>query len=637
MNKKHVVIGTAGHIDHGKSALIKSLTGTDPDRLKEEKERGMTTDLGFAFYGDDITIIDVPGHEKFVRHMVAGASTIDFVILVIAADDSVMPQTVEHLEILKLLGVQRGFIALTKTDLVEDDWMELVVSDIEALVKDTFLEGAPIVPVSNTTQAGINQLKTVLDEEIKHAEARADSGVFRMPIDRCFVIKGFGTVVAGTVLSGKVKVGDTVDLMPSGKSLKIRGIQVHNQKVEEIDTGYRVAINLIGVEKEEIERGDILAQPGFYRPSQLINGSLHLLGNIDRPLKNFTRIRFHLGTKELLGRVVLIDKKRIEPGDEGWVQFRLETPAVGSIGDRYVIRAYSPQHTIGGGIIFEPKATKAKRFDEALIQHLKNIQSSDSEGLVEEFLEISPFIPKKIEEMAFGLNLKVERVQEIVDQKIAENILVCIEEKRGLYYSNRSIAQMKTKILDILNTYHQEFPTKFGLSPLELSKKISMEMDKTLITYILSQMTEEKLIKSNGVVSAFKFNVVLDSELDTLIQKIEKICLDAGYSPPNCDEIAAQKPGPPDKTRKAYQYLLDSNTLIQIDKTLWLHKKLVEDAQKRLIEFLKHNHEIRVFQFRDMFKTSRKYVLPLMIYFDKLGVTVKEGDIRTLGEGFKKK
>jgi selenocysteine-specific elongation factor len=265
--KRHIVIGTAGHIDHGKSALVKALTGIDPDRLKEEKERGMTTDLGFVFYGDNATIIDVPGHEKFVRHMVAGASTIDFVMFVIATDDGIKPQTYEHLEILKLLAIKKGVVVITKKDLVKDDRLQIVINDVKSLMKGSFLENAPIIAVSNTTLEGIDALKKVLDKLIQETEAKLDRGIFRMGIDRRFIIKGFGTVVAGTVLSGKVKIGDTLELLPEKVSVKVRGIEVHNKQVNEVGTGFRTAINIVGVEKEEIERGDVLAQPGFFEPS----------------------------------------------------------------------------------------------------------------------------------------------------------------------------------------------------------------------------------------------------------------------------------------------------------------------------------------------------------------------------------
>ncbi|UCD19405.1 MAG: selenocysteine-specific translation elongation factor, partial [candidate division WOR-3 bacterium] len=343
VSKKHIVIGTAGHIDHGKSALVKALTGVDPDRLKEEKERGMTTDLGFVFYNPDVTIIDVPGHEKFVRHMVAGASTIDFVIFVVAADDGVMPQTHEHLEILKLLGIQQGVVAITKKDLVEEEMLEVVKEDVKSVLQNSFLENAPIIAVSNVTKDGIETLRKDLDELIAQTKPKTDRGIFRMPIDRRFVIKGFGTVVAGTVLSGSVTVGETLELLPEKKSVKVRGIEVHNEKVEDVTTGFRAAINLVGAEKEEIERGDVLAQPGYFEPSVYLNASLYLLKSAGKPLKNFTRLRIHVGTSEIFGRVVFLDRKVLNPGEKAMAQFRLEAQAVCDINDNYVIRTYSPQ------------------------------------------------------------------------------------------------------------------------------------------------------------------------------------------------------------------------------------------------------------------------------------------------------
>ena len=635
--KRHIVVGTAGHIDHGKSALIKALTGVDPDRLKEEKEKGMTTDLGFVFYGDDVTIIDVPGHEKFVRHMVSGASTIDFVMFVIAADDGIMPQTIEHLEVLKLLAIKKGIVVITKKDLVKDNRLQIVIDEVKKLMHDTFLLDAPIIPVSSITKEGIEELKKVLDELIAQTELKKDRGIFRLSIDRCFTMKGFGIIVAGTVLSGKVKTGDTLELLPYKKKVKVREIEVHNKKVPEVSTGFRSAINLVGAEKEKIKRGDVLAQPGYYQPSTFLNATLYLLKSVEKPLKNFTRLRIHLGTKEILGRIVFLDKKILAPGQKAMVQFRLEIPAVCDINDRYIIRTYSPQATIGGGVIIEPKAIKAKGFDEKLIEHLQKIEAGDPALMIEENLAVNFELPRKIDEIAYDLNLPLSEVNKIINELLNNKKALCINDKRGLYYSLENFERLKRKIADILMDYHKNNSTNTGMPQLELLKSISKGLDKSLLNHTLDKMSEEKSIKitDDNKMSLFDFKVVLDENMDAIVKRLEKMFRDAEYKPPDYNTILNQRFGDEKQVKKAYQYMLDTGILISLGESIVMHKKMVEQAKEKLIQFLKNNNEIRISQFRDMLNASRKYVLPLLIYFDTHNVTIKRGDVRVLGQKYR--
>ncbi|MEO0142840.1 MAG: selenocysteine-specific translation elongation factor [candidate division WOR-3 bacterium] len=631
---RHIVVGTAGHIDHGKSALIKSLTGYDPDRLKEEKERGMTTDLGFAFYGDDVTIIDVPGHEKFVRHMLAGASTIDFVIFVVAADDGVMPQTVEHFEILKLLDVKKGVIVVTKKDLVNKEQLELVIDDINQLTKDSFLKDAPIVAVSNLTGEGMDELKRILNELISQLEPKMDKGIFRMPIDRCFTMKGFGTVIAGTILSGKVKVGDTVELLPQKKHLKVRRIEVHNKEVIEVGTGYRAAVNIIGVEKEEIERGNVIATPGYLEPSLYMNANLYLLSS-SPPLKTFTRLRIHLGTAEILGRVVILEKKILEPGEKGMVQFRLETPAVSDIGDRYVVRTYSPQITIGGGVILEPKAKKIKEFDEQLLEHLKKIETQDPIVLVEEDLNSNFTLPQKIEEIARDVNLPPETVQTLIGELVTKNLALIVDERRNLYYSKRNLDRLEAKIIEAINIYHQNNPTHIGIAKTELISAIDRQMDHILFNFALNRLLNEKKIKisEDGKVSRYDFKFVVSGELKEMKDRLEKIFYSAGFMPPTLEELLEKNIGSADLVKKAYRHLIDTGILIHIGEGIFFHKDRFSEAREKLIQYLKTHNSIRVSEFRDLINTTRKYALPLLIYFDSKGITIKRGEVRILAGG----
>jgi len=634
LRKRHIVIGTAGHIDHGKSALIKSLTGTDPDRLKEEKERGMTTDLGFAFYGDDVTIIDVPGHEKFVRHMLAGASTIDFVIFVVAADDGVMPQTIEHFEILKLLQIRRGVIVVTKIDLAEKEHLDIVIDDINKLTKDSFLQDAPIIPVSNTTGEGIEKLKEILNELVNQTESKQDRGIFHMPIDRCFTMKGFGTVIAGTVLSGKIKVGNTVELLPQKKQLKVRGIEVHNKKVEEVGTGYRTAINIVGAEKEDIERGNVIAQPGYFEPSLFMNGSLYLLDS-SPGLKNFTRVRLHLGTGEILTRIVILEKKFLEPGQKTMVQFRLETPAVCDNGDRFVIRTYAPPTTIGGGVILEPRADKIKGYDEEIIEHLQKIETQEPIVLVEEDINQSLTIPRKIEDIAKDVNLTLDTVKNLIAELINKNSVLVIDKKRGLYYSQKNFIKLKNKISEIVNNFHKDNPTFIGISRLELITKLPRGFDNSLFNFALQRLKEEQKINitEDGKISLYDFRIALNKELGDMVQRLKKIYLDAKFQPPEIEILLEQKIGTADMIKKAYRYLLDNGTLIFVGEGIAFHKNMIDEAKTKLINFLKEHKEIRVAEFRDLINASRKFALPLLIYFDSNGVTIKRGEIRVLGIG----
>lgn len=630
--RRHVVIGTAGHIDHGKSALIKSLTGTDPDRLKEEKERGMTTDLGFAFLREDVTIIDVPGHERFVRHMLAGASTIDLVLLVIAADDGVMPQTIEHLEILKLLGVSKGIIVVTKIDLVDAEHLEQSIAGIRELVRGTFLENAPVLRVSNADGRGIAELQQLLEQEIAATQAKSDRGIFRMPIDRCFMMKGFGTVIAGTVLSGSLKVGDTVELLPQQKKFKVRGIEVHNQSVASVDTGFRAAINLAGVEREDVARGNVIAQPGYLAPAEFVNANLFVLASARQPLKTFSRVRVHVGTSELLGRVVILEGKAIEPGGKGMVQFRLETPAACDVGDRYVIRTYAPSVTIGGGVVIEPRAAKAKGYDEDLISHLQKIESRDPAVMVEEALDQSVDLPRRCDEIAHDVNLPVATVREIIAELVRGQRVVVVDDKKGFYHSARNHQALKEKILSLLTRYHAANPTRTGMARSELASAISRGLDHTLLAQALSMLAQSGQLRigDDGRISRADHRVVLDRTLQDVVDRMESLYRNAGFQPPQENSLPNFKLGSAELVKKGYRYLVDTGVLVFLGEGLAMHREVVELARAKLAGFFGKHQEMRVSEFRDLIGASRKFALPLLIYFDTKNITIKRGDVRIL-------
>ncbi|MFQ5772833.1 MAG: selenocysteine-specific translation elongation factor, partial [bacterium] len=387
----HIIIGTAGHIDHGKSALVKALTGVNPDRLKEEKERGLTIDLGFAHLGEKATIIDVPGHEKFIRNMVAGVSTINFVLFVVAADDGVMPQTREHLDILKILQVKHGIIVITKIDLVEEEWLNLVKEDVRNLVQGSFLEIAPMLSVSSITGRGISKLKTTMETQWQQIKRRENKGVFWMPIDRSFTMKGFGTVVTGSVLSGETKVGDSLELLPQKKIVRIRGLQSHGHSVEKVAPGDRAAINLQALAKDQIHRGNVLSVPNYFNVARRLDARLQLLENAPKAIKPNTRVRLHFGTTEVMARISLLNVTKIEPGVSAYVQFHLENPGCTRRLDPFVIRQYSPTTTIGGGIILDANATRHKLADPTVLHKLQALEKENPKEVLEEKLLSAKF------------------------------------------------------------------------------------------------------------------------------------------------------------------------------------------------------------------------------------------------------
>jgi len=467
----HFVIGTAGHIDHGKTSLVKALTGTDTDKLKEEKERNITIDIGFAFMGDDITIIDVPGHEKFIKNMVAGVSTIDFVLFVIAADDGIMPQTREHLDILKLLQIKDGIIVLTKAEMVEEDWLEMVEEEISDYMQDSFLADAPIVVVDSLSGRGIDKVKAMITDRKKHKEERVDKGIFRLPVDRVFSIKGHGTIITGTILSGNIREGDMLTLQPSGKEVRVKGIQCHGERKKSLTVGNRAAINVHGVTTSDISRGDILVTPGYLLPTYMFDSRFYLLNNA-KELDNRTRVRVHAGTKEVFGRIIILDKENLQPGEEALVQIRLEEDMNLSPGERYVVRTYSPQFTIGGGSIIRTSAKKSKRFDKENIKILQELEKGDPEEVVEELLLQSKLIPFSINDLAKKLAKTADELKQLLKVLLEKKIITAIGPgKNAVYFHNINVSLIEQSILSNLDKFHEQNPYRAGMSKADIRTK----------------------------------------------------------------------------------------------------------------------------------------------------------------------
>jgi selenocysteine-specific elongation factor len=626
----HVVVGTAGHIDHGKSALVRALTGTDPDRLKEEKERGMTTDLGFAFLGTDITIIDVPGHERFVRHMLAGASTIDFVVLVVAADDGVMPQTREHFEICRLMGIKRGLVAVNKADLVDGEWLEMVKLDVAEMVRGSFLEGAPVMSVSALSGKGVPELKQTIVELARRVEAKPDRGVFRMPVDRNFSMKGFGTVVAGTVLSGRVRVGDTLDLLPQEREVRVRGIQRHNEKLEVLGLGERAALNLQGLEREAVARGNVLATPGYYSPTTNFNATLYLLKSVEKPLKNLASLKLHIGTAEVLCRVALLDCKELAPGEEALVQVRAAEPVVCDWNDHYVVRTYAPQQTIGGGIVLEANPAKERRFDEDVVKRLKALRSGEAGSVLEQYLLKHKFDAKTIAQAAKDLALADADAKEMLDLLLATSRArkLAFEGKEFLVHE-KMVGEARAAVVVTLARFHKDNPLRLGLKRPELRTKAAPGFSPPLFEMVLaSLLSENQVVLEDDRVRLASHQIKLGPALQQEYDRLDKLFREMGFSPPSFEEALA---GVDKKVAQQVRVaLLESGRLVDVGESVVLHRDAVALAEQKVRALFAQKPELTASEIRQALGTTRKYIIPLLNYLDSRGITQRKGEVRIL-------
>jgi selenocysteine-specific elongation factor len=627
----HMIIGTAGHIDHGKSALVKALTGTDPDRLQEEKKRGLTIDLGFAFLDKDIAIIDVPGHEKFVKNMVAGVSTIDFAILVIAADDSVMPQTREHFDILKLLDVANGMIVINKCDLVDNDLMQLVKEDVSDLVRNTFLQDADTFIVSSTTGEGIDALRSYLLELPGKIKPHTRQGLFWMPVDRCFSIKGFGTVVTGSVLSGSVGVGETVERIP-GRFLKIRNIQSHGNKVEQVAAGERAALNLHNITKEEIKRGDVLATPDYFKPTNRLDATLHLLKSAPKTLKNRVRVRLHLGTKELFARLTLLDQRHLLPGESAYVQLHLEKQTATRRRERYVIRQYSPAITIGGGIVLDDHPAKHRRFDSNTIKQLKQLEKQNPKEIISLTLLNTPYQCLGLSELARQSGLLSEDIKPYIDKLVNDDdITVPGKGNKSVYTHSLYVRRLSETIIKVISDFHDENPLKAGISRAELKENSGTKISPILFDYVLQKLVAEKqLVTVDRWIKRRDHEIRLSAEQKALADQIEALLLKSPFMTPSLQEIAAQIDTPVQDIEKVTGALQGLNKVIRAEGNLYFHQNAIEKAEQLLIDLSKKQEKMSVSEFREMLNTTRKFAMGLLDYFDAKGRTERVGDTRVI-------
>lgn len=632
---KHIIVGTAGHIDHGKTALVKALTGIDTDRLKEEKERGISIELGFAelALSDDVQlgIVDVPGHERFVKTMLAGVGGIDLVVLVIGADEGVMPQTREHLHICELLQVKRGVVALTKVDLVEPDWLEMVRADLKGSLAGTFLEGAPVVAVSAVTGQGLPQLKAVLREAAETIEPKRHDGIFRLPIDRVFTIKGFGTVVTGTLWSGTVRVGDEVVVLPAELRSRVRRLQVHGQTVEQAWAGQRIAVNVPGLEVDQLNRGDFLVFPDTLKPTLTLDVSLALLKDAPRALRNRARVRFHLGTSEILARVVLLDREELNPGDETFAHVRLEAMTGALAGDRYVIRSYSPALTIGGGSILDPNPPVRRRAKVPLLEHLKVLQTGTSGQQVERLLVQAGSTPIMLDALRTSASLDETTLQQELARLIETGAAVALGAKGDLGYIHRSSHDRLTaEILSRLEAFHTQEPLKDGLPKEELRSKLR-QVGPVLFVRLLQGLAEtQRIVIDREKVRLAHHRPTLSAPEQAVQERLVAIYQQAGFQPPDLDSALAQA-GADSKTGiTIFRRLADEGTVIKIKDNLYLHRDHYNHAKEMLLNQLKTQPAITVQQFKELLGVSRKFAIPFLEHFDSMKLTRRRDDARVL-------
>jgi selenocysteine-specific elongation factor len=621
---KQTVIGLSGHIDHGKTALVKALTGVNTDSLTEEQKRGMTIDIGFAFLDENITLIDVPGHEKFVKNMMAGVSAVDVALLVVAADDGVMPQTREHFEILNLLDIPLGIVAINKIDLADKDWLELVELDIGELLQGSFMEDAPILKVSAETGDGVTQLKTTLLDLCKKVPDKQDRGIFRLHVDRVFSMKGYGTVVTGTVNSGSLKIGDTVELLPGSVKSKVRGLQSHGEEVQQVETGDRAAINLQGVEIKQIERGSQIAEIGYLQSLNQMGVTLLLLGSAQKPITQNQRIRIHLGTQEVMARVALTDGKTLQPGDDCPALLRLEQPMVAARGDKFIIRSFSPVITIGGGEVMEVLIEEKWKIVKEKLQNLYESPKSDQLIHLVQEEGAKPITPEKLQ---YRIGISKEQINAIVEEK---EELFWLTHKQGKWLlTQNQWNELKNSIHNFLKKYHAKNPLNAGTQKEEIRQHLNCE--NSILEALLQSMLDDKSISQKGELFLNpNFSITLSSEDDSLQNSILNQLDQEGFTSSTLAQLSLKTGNSKEKLMQVLNVAEQQGKLLRIDGKLMFTQKNFIILREKVNQFFSNHPEMSVSEFKELAHTSRKYAVPLLEYFDKKKITYREGNIRKL-------
>ncbi len=638
------VLGTAGHVDHGKSVLVHALTGIDPDRLQEEKERGMTLDLGFAWLKlpseREISIVDVPGHEKFVKNMLAGVGGIDLALLVIAADEGVMPQTREHLAILDLLGVRRGIIAITKKDLVDEELLELVSLEAREEVKETTLAEAPILAVSAITGEGLPELVSAIDHLLEQTPAKRDVGRPRLPIDRAFTMKGFGTVVTGTLIDGQLSTGQEMEVLPPALRTRIRGLQTHKRKIDTASPGTRVAANLAAVTTDELERGYVVTNPGWLIPTRTIDVKLRLLPYITRPLTHNAIVTFHTGASEMVGKVRLLEGRKLEPGQSAWAQIELKKPVAVVRKDRFIIR--SAGGTIGGGEIIDPHAKRRRRSFPGLIESLAARESDNAQEVILATLRAEKFL--ELEKLAVRCNLSENVVAQFIGQEEAKTgtkkpgIVILGKGSSSLVISDEGWQHLGEETKQLVQNYHKKFPLRHGMPKGELKSRLNMP-EQAFIGLLQHLQDEGILIEEGLAIRLPGHEIKLSKEQEVAMGSLLKSLEQNPYSPPSSQQSAVTshqsglatndyRLGSPDT--ELLNFLIEQGKVVRVSDDIIFAASAYEEMVTRITEHIKSHGKITVAEVRDLFKTSRKYALALMEYLDAQKITRRVGDERVL-------
>jgi len=632
---KQLILGTAGHIDHGKTSLIKAMTGIDTDRLKEEKLRGITIELGFASIklpsGQHIGIVDVPGHEKFVKNMVAGATGIDIVALIVAADEGVMPQTREHMEICTLLGIKHGIVVLTKIDLVDDEWMELVTEDVREFVQGSFLEDAPVVHVSSTTGQGIKDIVNTLDKLSSDVPERPRSSLFRLPVDRVFTMKGFGTVITGTIMSGKISVGDMIMVYPNLITSKVRGLQVHGESVNEAESGMRTAINFQGLERTSVNRGDVLAFPDTLKQSYMLDISVHYLKSNTKALKNRTQLRFHIGTRENMGTLVLLDREELHPGETIEAQIRLDSTMTCVKDDRFVLRSYSPVKTIGGGQILNPVPRKHRLFDRNVTDGLKSLVGSNNDEIISYHVDQAGNTGISFSDLKIMANLPEKQLQSVISGLLSSRTLIQVDKEKRIFIHLKTLDRLSEATIEFLTNYHKSNPLKTGMPKEELKSKYRPSIDTKLFNLLLNQMIKNKeVITEEDTVRLEGYKIALQVDQEDIRKKIINVYIKSDLKPPYFKALCSELGVDVSAAGDVLLLLVKKGDIIKAKDDLYFHSGAIDNLKKRLVEFLKENGEITTPQLKEITGVSRKYTIPLIEYFDSQKITLRIGDVRKL-------
>jgi selenocysteine-specific elongation factor len=632
------VIGTAGHVDHGKSALVHALTGIDPDRLKEEKEREMTIDLGFAWLrlpsGREVSIVDVPGHEDFIKNMLAGVGGIDLTLFVVAADEGIMPQTREHLAILDLLQVPDGVVALTKTDLIDDpEWLELVQEDVREALQGTVLQKAKIIPVSARTGDNLSQLIQELDRLLQSPPPRHETGRPRLPIDRVFTIAGFGTVVTGTLIDGRLRTGDEVEVLPSGLKARIRGLQTHKEKVETAIPPSRVAVNLSGIGKEQLQRGDVLTTPGWLRPTSVVDARLRLLKDAPRPLAHSARVALFTGSAQRLARVRILDRKKVSPGEESWVQLVLDEPTPVVKGDRFIIRQPSPSLTLGGGVVVDPwPRRKHRRLREETLERLDQLAHGTPEEILLQELEKEQ--PSELGALMARTTLSRQEAQQALlslldDARVVQLDAPSAERVTQLPPDSKYVISaggweaLQHQIKSLLGEYHQRYPLRMGMPREELKSRLGLAA-RAFNETVTRAAAQGLLVETETSLRLAEHRVVLGAEQQKRVDAMLARFQDNPYAPPSVADSEAALGA------ELLAALLEQGRLVKVSDTVLFSSDSYQQMRRAIVEYLQREGTITLAQVRDMFQTSRKYVQAMLEHLDDQRITRRVGDERVL-------